>query len=124
MKTVLLTCLFSIVLIVFFIFIRGKNAPSLPSTTHPPAPYTILDVRTAIEFESGHYPGAIHIPLHELETRYKELPSEGTIVAYCRSGNRSAQAIHLLKKKGISNTFNGINLSSLNVQTFLKNTTP
>lgn len=121
MKSVLLTCLFSILIIVFFILIKNQNRPSIPQDSPPPPPYTIVDVRTDLEFDSGHYPDAQHIPLHELGTRYTELKGvPGTIVLYCRSGNRSSQAIHLLKKKGITNTLNGINLSTVRTLSFLK----
>lgn len=64
----------------------------------------ILDVRTEGEYESetGHLPGAILIPLQELEKRYHELDSlkDKEIVAYCRSGHRSARASEFLGSKG------------------------
>jgi rhodanese-related sulfurtransferase len=44
----------------------------------------VLDVRPAAEFEAGHIPGAVSIPLEELEGRLRELPTEREIVAYCR----------------------------------------
>jgi rhodanese-related sulfurtransferase len=45
---------------------------------------TVLDVRPPEEFASGHVPGAVNVPLKELEERLKELPREQEIVAYCR----------------------------------------
>jgi len=60
----------------------------------------LLDVREPDEWESGHIPGAKHIPLGTLRTRYKELdPAEETIVI-CRSGNRSALACEFLASMG------------------------
>jgi rhodanese-related sulfurtransferase len=44
----------------------------------------LLDVRPAVEFHAGHLPGAISIPLDELEERLDELPAGKLIVAYCR----------------------------------------
>jgi rhodanese-related sulfurtransferase len=44
----------------------------------------LLDVRPQVEYQSGHLPGAISIPLDELERRLNELPRDKTIVAYCR----------------------------------------
>ncbi len=44
----------------------------------------VLDVRPADEYASGHIPGAISIPLTELERRLSEIPHEKEIVAYCR----------------------------------------
>jgi rhodanese-related sulfurtransferase/DNA-binding transcriptional ArsR family regulator len=45
---------------------------------------TIVDVRPASEYEAGHLPGAISIPLGELERRACELPADRRVVAYCR----------------------------------------
>lgn len=44
----------------------------------------ILDVRPAEEYSAGHLPGAVSIPLDELDRRMGELPSDREIVAYCR----------------------------------------
>jgi phage shock protein E len=74
----------------------------------------LLDVRTKQEYESetGHLPGAILIPVQELEKRYHELDSLKTkeIVAYCRSGVRSARASKFLGGKGfqVLNMLGGI----------------
>lgn len=45
---------------------------------------TVLDVRPPEEYAAGHLPGAINIPLAELEHHLAELPKENEIVAYCR----------------------------------------
>ena len=45
---------------------------------------TVLDVRPAAEYASGHIPGAISIPVSELGQRLAELPEGTEIVAYCR----------------------------------------
>ncbi len=44
----------------------------------------VLDVRPNDEYASGHIPGALSIPLDELDERLGELPRETTVVAYCR----------------------------------------
>lgn len=44
----------------------------------------VLDVRPETEYESGHIPGAISIPLDRLAQRLAELPTDAEIVAYCR----------------------------------------
>lgn len=44
----------------------------------------ILDVRPAPEYAAGHLPGAVSIPLEELEDRLAELPEDREVVAYCR----------------------------------------
>lgn len=62
----------------------------------------ILDVRTAEEFEAGHVPGAINVSHDQVETRLTELApyKSKDIVAYCRSGRRTALALEVLKANG------------------------
>lgn len=62
----------------------------------------LLDVRPEVEYEAGHLPGAISIPLDELERRLDELPQNGTIVAYCRGPYCvfADQALALLAERG------------------------
>jgi hydroxyacylglutathione hydrolase len=69
----------------------------LSSRASPPL---VLDVRTQSEWDAGHLPGAIHIPLTDLETRLDELPEDGEIVTQCQGGGRSAIAASLLKAHG------------------------
>jgi rhodanese-related sulfurtransferase/DNA-binding transcriptional ArsR family regulator len=45
---------------------------------------TVLDVRPPEEYRAGHIPGAVSIPLGELESRLGELPKKREVVAYCR----------------------------------------
>jgi rhodanese-related sulfurtransferase/DNA-binding transcriptional ArsR family regulator len=45
---------------------------------------TVLDVRPPEEFAAGHLPGAVNIPLKELEGKLETLPHDQDIVAYCR----------------------------------------
>ena len=51
----------------------------------------LLDVRETAEYEGGHLPNAVHIPLSQLESRGQELAKHAArpVVAYCASGNRS-----------------------------------
>ena len=46
------------------------------------------------------------IPMSELESRWSEIPKEGPVYIYCRSGPRSRTAIQFLKSKGYSNCVN------------------
>jgi rhodanese-related sulfurtransferase len=43
---------------------------------------TLLDVRSAEQFEAGHLPGAVNIPIDELRRRLKEIPPSQQVVAY------------------------------------------
>lgn len=69
-------------------------------------PHLLIDVRTPEEFASGHIAGAQNIPLQELPNRLGELPQDQPIVLYCRSGNRSGQAMQLLAKAGYDHLYN------------------
>jgi rhodanese-related sulfurtransferase len=62
----------------------------------------ILDVRPHEEFEAGHIPGAISVPLSELQTRLAALPQGAEIVAYCRGPYcvLAPQALRLLRRHG------------------------
>lgn len=66
----------------------------------------ILDVRESAEFAFGHIPGAVSIPLGELEERIHELPQDKNIYVVCRTGTRSGLAAQKLAKKGFSNVWN------------------
>jgi rhodanese-related sulfurtransferase len=64
----------------------------------------LLDVRTATERSSRSIPKSIHIPLHELSSRMKELEKYRgkEIICYCASGSRSVSAGIKLKKAGFT----------------------
>jgi len=63
---------------------------------------TVLDVRPVEEYRSGHIPGAISIPLKEIEGRLDELPRDQEIVAYCRGPHcvLAVEAVEILHSKG------------------------
>jgi rhodanese-related sulfurtransferase len=65
----------------------------------------VVDVREPDELAQLAYaaPNVVNIPLSTLETRTSEVPKDKIVVVACRSGNRSAQAIELLKAKGYTN---------------------
>ncbi|MCP5145287.1 MAG: MBL fold metallo-hydrolase [Gammaproteobacteria bacterium] len=72
------------------------------------ADVTVVDVREPDEFSGplGHIPGAILIPLGELNARAAELPGDRPLVTVCRAGGRSAQATSVLAKHGYQNLAN------------------
>lgn len=61
----------------------------------------LLDVRTRTEWKQGHVPGAMHISLESLQTQMGRLPRDRQILAICRSGSRSVQAVGLLRAEGL-----------------------
>lgn len=62
----------------------------------------VADVRPRLEFEAGHLPGAVNIPLDELSDRLGELDPDTPVVAYCRGPYclLSAQAVAQLRDSG------------------------
>jgi rhodanese-related sulfurtransferase len=79
-----------------------------PSTAVPSNEPIVIDVRTTEEFQGGAYPGAINIPLDELQMRIIELGSKTReITLYCASGARSAYGQRGLQQMGYTNVKNG-----------------
>ncbi len=68
----------------------------------------ILDVREQHEYDAGHVPNSLLIPLGQLETRISEIEEQrhSPIVVICHGGKRSATACALLAKKGFPHSFN------------------
>ena len=64
---------------------------------------TVLDVRPPEEYEAGHLPGAINIPLGELEKHLDQLATEKEVVAYCRGPHcvLAFDAVEKLRNKGV-----------------------
>src|SRR5688572_4384387 len=63
---------------------------------------TVLDVRPREEYEAGHIPGALSIPVKELGRRLGEIPKRREVIAYCRGPYCvfSVEAVGLLRKHG------------------------
>lgn len=68
--------------------------------------YQLVDVRQPGEYEQGHIPGALLIPLGDIPTRVSELDFEKETIAYCRSGVRSESACRILTRLGITSVSN------------------
>ena len=116
-----------LVLAVMAVFLAScsPSSSSSPSGTSPAGPSAIeqaikdgaliVDVRTPAEFASGHYPGAVNIPLDEINRRMNELGADTNrpIVLYCRSGRRAGIALDQVRRAGYTRAFNGINQSSM-----------
>jgi rhodanese-related sulfurtransferase len=67
-----------------------------------------LDVRTPIEFAEGHIEGArlIDFQSGNFENEIAALDKNATYAVYCRSGNRSGQAVKVMQDAGFTNVFN------------------
>ena len=66
----------------------------------------LLDVSPDKEYEQGHIPGAVHVPLSDIGDKVKKLKKDKALVVYCRNGNQSIWAIKRLMGMGYSNLYN------------------
>lgn len=86
--------------------------PSKEIVNQPTA--TIIDVRSPMEFESSHVNGAINIPLEYVSTSVEQFKNfSKPVILYCRSGNRSGLALHILKASGVTEAYNGGGLDDM-----------
>ncbi|MFM9589363.1 rhodanese-like domain-containing protein [Streptomyces scabiei] len=92
-----------------FSFLRrrtGRLTPQLAQERTGDGTAVLLDVRESPEWNAGHAPGALHLPLSRL-TAGAPLPSGAqgrTVITICRSGHRSQQAARLLAGHGVTVT--------------------
>jgi Rhodanese-related sulfurtransferase len=74
----------------------------------------VIDVRTIDEYEDGHLPNAINIPVGELIKRAAQIiPKDKPVLLYCESGSRSAMGAMLLKTMGYHNVTNAGGIADL-----------
>jgi phage shock protein E len=68
----------------------------------------IVDVRTPAEFAGGHLEGAVNIDLQSADftAAISELPTDGTYIIYCKSGNRAGQAMTQMTSLGFTDMVN------------------
>ncbi|MBE8721900.1 rhodanese-like domain-containing protein [Sphingobacterium pedocola] len=106
MKYLLITAIGALVVYLAYRTYRYLNlADSLDKKIENGA--TILDVRTAGEYATGHIDGSINISLGEIRERYTELDPSKTYITTCSHGLRSVKAVNLLKERGFKNVYNG-----------------
>lgn len=77
------------------------------SVAEVPAEAVLLDVRETYEFQAGHAPGALHIPVDEIPARFEELDPDEDVYVMCRTGGRSVQITQWLTLQGYSVFFVG-----------------
>lgn len=103
--------LYSVLAIVVFFYIRKQflarglsNYSGAEAKKRMKSGSILLDVRTASERNRNSIPSSLHIPMHELSSRMKELEKHKSkeIICYCASGNRSVSAGIKLKRAGFT----------------------
>jgi rhodanese-related sulfurtransferase len=70
------------------------------------SPYTLLDVRTDMEVELASMHGALHIPMHEIPFRIREIPRNRPVVVMCHHGERSYRVARFLLADGFHDVYN------------------
>ncbi len=82
-----------------------EQVGTAPATTDPVSASTadalLLDVRESDEYDAGHAPGTVLIPLGQLPDRLVEIPRDRHVVVICRSGNRSGHATVYLRNNEV-----------------------
>ena len=74
----------------------------------------IVDVRSASEFEDGHYPNAINIPVDQVQKRISDFGDKNKpVIVYCQSGARSAYAAKILRVAGYTDVTNAGGLDDM-----------
>jgi phage shock protein E len=93
----------SLLVVGYFMLGKGGGVSSADARQLVQSGARLIDVRTPAEFAAGHIPGAINIPVQQLDSRLGELqPKDAAIVLYCRSGSRSGSAARMLKGAGFA----------------------
>ncbi len=83
-------------------------------------PPLLLDCRESNEWEYCRIAGALHIPMHAMPWRYRELDASRPVVVYCHHGIRSQAVVEFLAQRGftqVANLTGGIHAWSCNVDT-------
>ncbi len=68
--------------------------------------FVFLDVRTPDEYQDGHIPGAINMPIQTLSEHLKNVPKNKPLYLYCESGVRASRAASLLRSAGFKQVYN------------------
>lgn len=80
-----------------------------PKDIQPPAAarqaLQVIDLRTPAEFQVAHIPGAINIPMPELEQRLDKIRRDNDVLIYCINGSRTRQAEPVLYAHGFENIY-------------------
>mgnify|MGYP001548549950 FL=1 len=83
----------------------GLSAFELHRKLSAPGARVVIDVRKPAEFGAAHIPGAINIPLDEIEKRLDEFRSDNGVLIYCINGAHTRQAEPLLFSNDIDNVY-------------------
>lgn len=82
-----------------------ESAPTTVTQSEGTEQVVVIDVRTPEEYGAGHLQGASNVDIGNpnFEEAIQAYPKDAEISVYCRSGNRSSQAIEIMKSLGFTN---------------------
>jgi rhodanese-related sulfurtransferase len=83
----------------------GLTPQELQSRLGTPEAPLVVDVRAPVEFGVAHTPGALNIPLEELEKRLDEISNDNEVLIYCINGTRTRQAEPILYAHDFENIY-------------------
>ena len=88
--------------------ISPQEAYALIQERQANADFAILDVRTPAEFKHARLEKAVNIDFYSrsFQRELQGFDPQKTYLVYCRSGNRSASALHIMQKLGFSDAYN------------------
>lgn len=66
----------------------------------------VLDVREQWEYEVGHIPDVLHLPMSQIGNRVHDIPTDKTLIISCKSGQRSGRVTNWLKHNGYEEVYN------------------
>ena len=91
--------------------VSAKEAANLIENHNGDPNFTILDIRTPGEFQSGHLPNAVLIDFYSqaFAEKLSRLDKEKTYLVYCRTGNRSARSLALFSKLNFQKIYHLLN---------------
>lgn len=95
------------ILIAFLVFRRAGLVSIKEAQEHLRAGALVLDVRSAGEFVAGHLPGAVNLPVNEVETNWSRRVNDKdqVLLVHCQSGVRSSAAKKKLAALGFSHVY-------------------
>ncbi|MFP3904508.1 MAG: rhodanese-like domain-containing protein [Armatimonadota bacterium] len=86
--------------------VQNITAAQLQEMMNDGQPLVLADVRTQEEYDAGHIPGSLHLPLDEIAQWSQTLDPDTRICCICAIGGRSAEAAETLVKAGFSDVYN------------------
>src|SRR5665647_3965225 len=98
----------ALVIVATFGLAACSTPAAAPASVAVTSDTVVIDVRTAGEYSQGHLAGAVNIDVEspDFDSQVKQLPTDGSYVLYCHSGNRAAAAMARMNSAGFSHVTN------------------